>query len=110
MNSLKAYLKYATLLEEKEKAKSVKYRLSQYLLRNEKLYMRAISTPLLLNEEVVATTVKEVHMGIFTNQSGRKFLAHKLLRQGYYWPTMQSDAQEFVKKCEKWQCFTSYPR
>jgi hypothetical protein len=27
----------------------------------------------------------------------------KILRVGYYWPSMGQDAKDFVKKCEKWQ-------
>ncbi|MCI36880.1 gypsy retrotransposon integrase-like protein, partial [Trifolium medium] len=30
-------------------------------------------------------------------------LARKALRAGYYWPTMQEDAKEYVKKCDKCQ-------
>ncbi|MCI67650.1 hypothetical protein A2U01_0088909, partial [Trifolium medium] len=29
--------------------------------------------------------------------------ARKALRVGFYWPTMQSDAKEHIKKCDKCQ-------
>ena len=35
-------------------------------------------------------------------------LAHKALRQGYYWPIMKKDAVEFMRRCEKFQRFSSY--
>ncbi|GAU18799.1 hypothetical protein TSUD_80880 [Trifolium subterraneum] len=34
---------------------------------------------------------------------GGRSLARKALRAGYYWPTMQQDAKEHVKKCDKCQ-------
>ena len=34
---------------------------------------------------------------------GGKSLARKDLRAGYYWPTMQQDTKDHVKKCDKFQ-------
>ena len=33
----------------------------------------------------------------------------KALRQGYYWPTMQRDALDYVRKCDKCQRFATVP-
>jgi hypothetical protein len=30
-----------------------------------------------------------------------KTIAHKILRSGYYWPSLFSDVYEFVKTCDK---------
>ncbi|XP_074327740.1 uncharacterized protein LOC141665652 [Apium graveolens] len=35
-------------------------------------------------------------------------LAMKVLRQGYYWPTMKEDATNFVKACDRCQRFANY--
>ncbi|XP_074368281.1 uncharacterized protein LOC141708514 [Apium graveolens] len=35
-------------------------------------------------------------------------LAMKVLRQGYYWPTMKEDATNFVRACDRCQCFANY--
>ncbi|GKV40900.1 hypothetical protein SLEP1_g48494 [Rubroshorea leprosula] len=43
--------------------------------------------------------VREVHEGVCGMHIGGKTLARKLLRHGYYWPTMVEDAQNYVKKC-----------
>lgn len=32
----------------------------------------------------------------------------KILRQGYYWPTMREDAFIFTRACNRCQCFSSY--
>ncbi|XP_015967236.1 uncharacterized protein LOC107490954 [Arachis duranensis] len=45
--------------------------------------------------------LKEVHEGCCGHHIGKKSLAHKLVRVRYYWPTMMTDASEYVKKCTK---------
>ncbi|KAK3011208.1 hypothetical protein RJ639_011741 [Escallonia herrerae] len=52
----------------------------------------------------------EVHEGICGQHLGGHALAHKVLRQGYYWPTMQQDVMSYTKKCDACQRFSSIPR
>ncbi|CAJ2654489.1 unnamed protein product [Trifolium pratense] len=47
--------------------------------------------------------LREVHEGINAQHLGGRSLARKALRAGYYWPTMQQDAKDHVKKCDKCQ-------
>uniref|UniRef100_A0A2N9J3R3 Uncharacterized protein n=1 Tax=Fagus sylvatica TaxID=28930 RepID=A0A2N9J3R3_FAGSY len=49
--------------------------------------------------------MREVHEGICGNHSGARSLVHKLVRAGYYWPTMQKDAISYVRACDKCQRF-----
>ena len=37
------------------------------------------------------------------NHPGGRTLAHKVHTQGYYWPTMKSDAADYVRKCDWFQ-------
>ena len=37
-------------------------------------------------------------------------LSKKILRQGYFWPTMNGDAMEYVKRHDKCQRFSNIPR
>ncbi|XP_075658973.1 uncharacterized protein LOC142628822 [Castanea sativa] len=41
--------------------------------------------------------MREVHEGICGNHSESRSLVHKLIQEGYYWLTMQKDAQAYVK-------------
>ena len=59
---------------------------------------------------MVCIPTKEVN-GVLSNlhekeparhQGGRK-LWQMALHQGYYWPTMERDAQDFAKKCQECQ-------
>ncbi|XP_074377675.1 uncharacterized protein LOC141719189 [Apium graveolens] len=52
----------------------------------------------------------EVHEGICGDHMSAKALAHKIIRQGYYWPTIHQDALEFVKKCKERQLFSNVSR
>ena len=54
--------------------------------------------------------MREVHEGICENHSGSRSLVQKLIRAGYYWPTMQKDAHTYVKACDKCQRFSNVIR
>ena len=54
--------------------------------------------------------MREVHEGIFENHSGLRSLVQKLVRAGYYWPTMQKDAEAYVKTYNKCQRFNNIIR
>ena len=45
----------------------------------------------------------ELHEGICGNHPGGRTLAHRAHTQGYYWPTMKSDAADYVRKCDPCQ-------
>ncbi|KAK0576232.1 hypothetical protein LWI29_013980 [Acer saccharum] len=43
------------------------------------------------------------YSGVCGNHTGGKSLAHKILRQGFYWPTLFAEAQQFAESCETCQ-------
>ncbi|GLJ17131.1 hypothetical protein SUGI_0296430 [Cryptomeria japonica] len=45
----------------------------------------------------------EVHEGICGPHASGPTLAKKLIRTGYYWPNMEKDSYQFVKKCKQCQ-------
>ncbi|GKV42235.1 hypothetical protein SLEP1_g49664 [Rubroshorea leprosula] len=72
-------------------------------LVNDVLYKRSFSLPLLrcLNPYEAEYALWEVHEGVYRSHIGARTLAHKVLRQGYYWPNMYKDATQFVQRCQK---------
>ncbi|XP_065026133.1 uncharacterized protein LOC135650583 [Musa acuminata AAA Group] len=64
-----------------------------------RLYRRSFTYPLLrcLEPEEAQTVLAEVHEGVCRDHSGGRTLAHKLLRQGYYWPSMCRDAKAYAQ-------------
>ena len=71
---------------------------SQYVIMNGYLYKKSFSLPLLkcLGPTNADRALREVHEEICENHLGGKSLAYKILRQGYYWPTMKKDAAELI--------------
>ena len=49
--------------------------------------------------------LKELHEEICGNHTRGRSLSHRAIIQGYWWPNMQKEAQEYVKKCDQCQRF-----
>ena len=49
--------------------------------------------------------LKEIHSGICGNHAASRILVGKAYRQGFFWPTAITDADELVRKCEGYQYF-----
>ncbi|GKV10023.1 hypothetical protein SLEP1_g21448 [Rubroshorea leprosula] len=94
------YLQSGELPEDLSAAKSIKRRAAHFTLLDNHLYKRATSMPLLrcLTPYEAEYAVREVHEGVCGTHIGGRTLARKLIRHGYYWPTMVEDAQNYVKK------------
>ncbi|XP_050258885.1 uncharacterized protein LOC126703866 [Quercus robur] len=93
------------LPEKKGAARKLKVQASQFVLIKDVLYKRGFSRPYLrcLCKEEADYVMREVHEGICGNHSGARSHVHKLIRAGYYWPTMMKDAQVYVQSCNKCQ-------
>lgn len=37
-------------------------------------------------------------------------MAHKALRQGYFWPSLKNNTMEYFQRCDKCQRFMNYQR
>ncbi|XP_020551707.1 uncharacterized protein LOC110012430 [Sesamum indicum] len=94
------YLKDGTLPLDPVAAKRVKFRATRFTMLSGQLYKRTVDGPLLkcLDEERALYVMREIHEGSCGNHSGARSLAQKIIRQGFYWPTMAKDAKELVKK------------
>ena len=106
------YLTKGKIPEDKNEARRIKYQANRYTVLNEKLYRLGYPMPHLrcLRPDEADYVMKEIHEGLCGKHSGKRSLAQKALRQGYYWPTMQKDSAELVQKCYKCQRFTHIPR
>ena len=104
-----AYLRPGILPDRKDAARKLKVQALQFVLIKNVLYKRGFSRPYLrcLNHDEADYVMREVHEGICGNHSGAWSLVHKLIRAGYYWPTMLKDAQAYVKTCDKCQKFSN---
>ena len=76
------------------------------------LYKRGFSQPYLrcLAPDEANYVLREVHEGACGNHLEARSLIHKVVRAGYYWPTIQADAKVYVKVCDQCQRFSNIPR
>ena len=98
-----SYLRDGVLPNGKEASRKLKVQAARFLLIKDVLYKRGFSRPYLrcLGAKEADYVMREVHEGICENHSGSRALVHKLVRAGYYWPTMQKDAEAYVRACDK---------
>ena len=98
-----SYLKNGMLPDGKDAVRRLKVLASRFVLIKDVLYKRGFSCPYLrcLVPEEAEYVMREIHKGICGNHSGARSLVHKLIRAGYYWPTMQKDVDAYVKTCDK---------
>ena len=95
-----SYLKDGRLPPNLEEAKKIQKRAARFTVLNDELYKRGFSQLYLrcVEEKEAKYVLEEVHGGICGDHMGVKFLVRKIMRASYFWPTMQQDAADFVKK------------
>ena len=104
MNSIVLFLKEDVLLENKFEADKVRRKAPQFWLSNDqKFYKRSFSGSYLLcvHPEAVELLLEELYEGICGSHTRGRYLSHRALTQGYWWPNMQKEAQDYVKKCDQ---------
>ncbi|XP_074327875.1 uncharacterized protein LOC141665792 [Apium graveolens] len=76
------------------------------------MYRRSVSQPLLryLNNEEHQQALEAVHEGICGEHLAGRSLAFKILRQGFFWPTMRADTSDYAKRCVQYQLFATIPK
>ena len=108
MDPIVSFLKDDTLPEEKSEAEKIRRKAPRFwLFEDHKLYKRSYSRPYLLSlhPETSELLLEELHEGICESHIEGRSLSHKAITQGYWWPGMQKEAQEYVKKCDQCQRF-----
>ncbi|XP_024038334.1 uncharacterized protein LOC112097367 [Citrus clementina] len=105
-----SYLRDRLLPPDKLQARKIRAQASRYTMIDGVLYRRGYTLPFLrcLDEDDADYVLREVNKGICGNHSGGRSLAHKVLRQGYFWPTMHQDAQEKTRSCVSCQSFANF--
>ena len=111
MNPILSFLQDGQLPVGTDKARKVKKRAARFIL-NDTQYKRGFSMPYLrcVEEDEAKCILEEAYEGICKDHTGPKSLVSKIIRTGYYWPTMQKDAKEYEEKCDKCQRFRNVQR
>ncbi|XP_016173638.1 uncharacterized protein LOC107616157 [Arachis ipaensis] len=99
------YLRSGSIPEQIKDKIKFRRQASFFTLMNNILYRRGYSRPLLkcLDRTEADLILSEAHEGICGIHCGARSLAQKVLRAGFYWPTIWDDSRQKVRTCDKCQ-------
>nr|GEW00210.1 reverse transcriptase domain-containing protein [Tanacetum cinerariifolium] len=105
MIQIMEYIKERTLPSDGKEARKLRIKAWQYELLEGLLYRRSFFTPWLryvrpLQAEFV---IIEIHEGSCSMHAGPRSVVAKVIRLGYYWPTMHEDARDMIRTCNDCQ-------
>jgi ribonuclease HI len=97
-----AYLRGHYEPQDELEEKRLKQRARGYAVVNGELYKSGVTEPWLrcITSERGVELLKEIHSGFCGAHIGTRALAGKAIKQGFYWPTINIDANKLVQECE----------
>lgn len=71
------------------------------------LYKFRVVSPMLkcISRQEGTQLLAEIHAGACGAHRGPHEIAHRAMRQGFYWPIAAEDAKDLVRRCENCQMF-----
>ena len=92
MTPIISFLQEGHLPQDADEAKKIKKRAVRFTVLNDTLYKRGFSMPYLKcvdeDEDEDEYILEEIHEGICGDHAGPRSLVSKVIRTGYFWPTM----------------------
>jgi hypothetical protein len=108
------YLKNLTCPDHlvEHKRRSLRLKAMKYCLTEDGLGWRNPDGVILrcVDKEEVDKLITELHAGHCGGHFAARTMTHKILRAGYYWPTIFSDTHRYVRACQPCQFFTDKQR
>ncbi|GKB34966.1 reverse transcriptase domain-containing protein, partial [Tanacetum coccineum] len=100
MTPIIEYLKEGTLPDDIKEANKLRIKARQYELLEGIIYRRSFLKPWLqcvgpLQADYV---IREIHEGSCSMHAGPRSVVAKVMRLGYYWPTMHRDVRDMIRK------------
>ncbi|GJZ16259.1 reverse transcriptase domain-containing protein [Tanacetum coccineum] len=91
---------------------TLRMKIGQYVVEDGVLFKKSYLSPMLgcvgsLQENYIIREVQERACGMHV---GARSVVAKIVKQGYYWPTMHGDTKEVVDKCDSCQIHASVPK
>ncbi|GKD33438.1 reverse transcriptase domain-containing protein, partial [Tanacetum coccineum] len=90
---------------EENEARTLRMKISQYVMEEGVLFKKSYLAPMLrcVRQLQANYIIREVHKGAYGMHARSRSVVAKIMRQGYYWPTMHRDAKEELDKCDSCQ-------
>ena len=103
MTPIVSFLQDGHLPQDADEARKIRKRAARFTILNVVLYKRGFSMSYLkcVNDDEAKYILEE----IYGDHAGPRSLVSKVIRICYFWPTMQVDALELIKKYDKCQRF-----
>nr|GEZ01777.1 RVT_3 domain-containing protein [Tanacetum cinerariifolium]GEZ02230.1 RVT_3 domain-containing protein [Tanacetum cinerariifolium] len=101
MTPIVDYLNEGTLPRDKTEARKLRLKAQQYELMEGTFYRRSFLTTWLRCGPLQAEYVmREIHEGSCSMHARPRSVVAKAIRLGYYWPTMDRDARDMIRKLD----------
>ncbi|KAD3067148.1 hypothetical protein E3N88_35028 [Mikania micrantha] len=99
------YLQTGKIPDGETNPRAFKTKVSRYTIIRDILYRKSVAGPYLrcLEKPESLEVMKDIHEGDCGNHTGGRALFSKILRTGYFWPTMRKDAMSYSQKCDACQ-------
>ncbi|XP_017224963.1 uncharacterized protein LOC108201178 [Daucus carota subsp. sativus] len=105
MQPFKNYLQHGTLPANTNEARILRMKASRFTLVDDVLFKKSITGLLqrCLRKQETDMVLRDLHDGECGNHTSGRSLSMKVLRMGYYWPTVKRDAEDYVRRCDACQ-------
>ena len=99
-----SYDTYPDLASAKDR-RALRQLATRFFICGDTRYRRSLDGMLLLciDRATADRVMREVHIGVCGPQMGGHMLAHKIMRTGYFWLTMETNCCQFVQRCSECQ-------
>ena len=90
MTPIVSFLQNEHLPQDADEARKITKRAARFTILNDILYKRGFSMSYLkcVDDDEAKYILEEIHEGICGDHAGPRSLVSKLIRTGYFWPTM----------------------
>ncbi|GJZ57587.1 reverse transcriptase domain-containing protein [Tanacetum coccineum] len=97
---------------DENEARALRMKINQYIIEEGVLFKKSYLSPMLrcVGPLQANYIIREVHERACEMHAGARFVVAKIMRQGYYWPTMHQDTKEVVDRCDSFQIHDLVPR
>ncbi|XP_019175767.1 PREDICTED: uncharacterized protein LOC109171093 [Ipomoea nil] len=111
MQEMIRYKEQSLAPHEPQRARKIVSMAPSYRMVEGRLFKLSFGRPMLrcLTRAEADKVIAEVHEGVCAAHQGAQTLARKIILQGYYWPRIRSDCQDYVRKCPTCQQFAILP-
>ncbi|GJW84784.1 reverse transcriptase domain-containing protein [Tanacetum coccineum] len=107
-----AHLRKTTEPTYRRKARAIRRKSWRFAVINGILYKKSFLGPWLrcVGPLQANYVLREIHKGSCSMHAGTRTVVAKVLRTGYYWPTMHKDARMLIRACQDCQIHKPIPR